>query len=337
MPAPTGTAPGIPTVKALDQKLARIRDGKYTSKDFIIADAKDGDMGFGRTAPGPLRGGDRLKTKAEYLDAMTEMTKSGLVDIMLTSVSSAEILTEMGVYKHSKVTPAVRLNDTSDIWTMRGETIKLSPSHPFRTAKLAYAEKVADLGLYSITFSNDVKHDLATLEAYSKFRDELAATKIRHFLEVFNPHFDIKLKDAKLPEFVNDCIVRTLAGVASAEQPLFLKMPYNGAAAMAELASYDPTRLIVGILGGGKGTTRDTFELAAQAEKHGARVALFGRKINLAESPVDLVKFMRAVVEGELRGADAVKAYHDTLAKKKIRPDRELTADQAVTESVLEV
>lgn len=327
---------GTETVKTLDQKLGRIRDGKYTAKDFIIADAKDGDMGFGRTAPGPMRGEARLKTKAEYLDAMAEMTKSGLVDIMLTSVSSAEILHAMGVYKGSKVTPAVRLNDTTDIWTMRGETIKQHPSHPFRTAKLVHAEKVADLGLYSITFSNDVKRDLETLEAYGKFRDELAATKMRHFLEVFNPAFDIKLKGGELPEFVNDCIVRCLAGVASADQPLFLKMPYNGAAAMAELASYDPTRLIVGILGGGKGTTRDTFELAAQAEKHGARVALFGRKINLAESPVDLVKFMRAVVEGELKGAEAVKAYHDALAKKKIKPDRDLKADQAVTESVLE-
>ena len=323
-------------MKTLDPKLARIRSGDYTPKDFIIADAKDGDMGFGRTAPGPHRDANRLKTKAEYLDAMAEMTNSGLVDIMLTSLSSAEALKAMGVYKGSKVTPAVRLNDTSDIWTMRGETIKASPSHPFRSAKLAHVEKVADLGLYSVTFSNDVRYDLATLEAYGKFRDDLAGTKIRHFLEVFNPAFDIKLKGAALPEFVNDCIVRTLAGVASAEQPLFLKMPFNGAAAMAELASYDPTRLVVGILGGGKGTTRDTFELAAQAEKNGARVALFGRKINLAESPLDLVRLMRAVIEGDVKGAEAVKAYHDALAKKKIKPDRDLTADQAVTDPVLE-
>jgi len=323
-------------MKTLDAKLARIRSGDYTPKDFIIADAKDGDMGFGRTAPGPARDRKGLKTKTEYLAAMAEMTKSGLVDIMLTSLSSAEALTGAGVYKGSAVTPAVRLNDTTDIWTMRGETIKAHPSHPFRSARLAHVEKVADLGLYSVTFSNDVKHDLATLEAYAAFRDDLAATKIRHFLEVFNPAFDIKLKGAGLPEFVNDCIVRSLAGVASAEQPLFLKMPYNGAAAMSELASYDPTRLVVGILGGGRGTTRDTFELAHQAERNGARVALFGRKINFAESPLDLVKFMRAVIEGEMKGGEAVKAYHDKLGKLKIKPDRPLAEDSAITESVLE-
>ena len=29
----------------LDEKLARVRAGQYTKPDFIIADAKDGDMG----------------------------------------------------------------------------------------------------------------------------------------------------------------------------------------------------------------------------------------------------------------------------------------------------
>jgi hypothetical protein len=121
----------------------------------------------------------------------------------------------------------------------------------------------------------------------------------------------------------------------SAEYPLFLKMPYNGAAAMEELASYDPTKLIVGILGGGKGTTRDTFELAAQAEKHGARVALFGRKINFAEAPIELLRLMRASVEDQLSCADAVKAYHDYLAKHKIKADRPLKDDIEITEAVL--
>ena len=44
------------------------------------------------------------------------------------------------------------------------------------------------------------------------------------------------------------------------------------------------------MLGGGAGTTRDCFELIHQAQKYGARVALFGRKINLAESPLDIVR-----------------------------------------------
>ena len=82
--------------------------------------------------------------------------------------------------------------------------------------------------------------------------------------------------------------------------------------------------LIVGILGGARGTTRDTFELASQAEKHGARVALFGRKINFAESPVKLVELMRAVIENDLTAKEAVKAYHDHMTKNRLTPDRPL-------------
>ena len=55
-------------------------------------------------------------------------------------------------------------------------------------------------------------------------------------------------------------------------------MAYNGSDVLAELAGHDPS-LVVGVLGGSAGTTRDTFELLHRAERHGARVALFGRKI----------------------------------------------------------
>ena len=41
------------TKKTLDAKLAAIRAGAYKPTDFIIADAKDGDIGFGAAAPGP--------------------------------------------------------------------------------------------------------------------------------------------------------------------------------------------------------------------------------------------------------------------------------------------
>ena len=41
--------------KSLKLKLEKIRNQKYKSKDFIIADAKDGDLAMGITTPGPLR------------------------------------------------------------------------------------------------------------------------------------------------------------------------------------------------------------------------------------------------------------------------------------------
>ena len=39
----------------LDDKLARITAGRYTRGDFIIADAKDADMGSGITGTAPNR------------------------------------------------------------------------------------------------------------------------------------------------------------------------------------------------------------------------------------------------------------------------------------------
>ena len=81
--------------KSLDLKLDKIRNGNYQNTDFIIADAKDGDMGGGVFAPGPmLDNPEKPKPYNRYLQAMREMTDSGLVDIMLMSASSAEILTD---------------------------------------------------------------------------------------------------------------------------------------------------------------------------------------------------------------------------------------------------
>jgi hypothetical protein len=324
-------------MKSLDRKLGHIRSGQYTATDFIIADAKDGDMGFGRTAPGPRRDGSGLKSRAEYIAAMTDIVQSGLVDIMLTSASVGETLSETGVIAGSGVTLAVRLNDTTDVWNVRAGSYLGEKQRPFRTARPDRVRSFCDLGLYSVTFSNDLERDLASLQEYSHFRDEASKVGMRHFLEVFNPNPAVKIgvSDADLPFYVNDCIVRSLAGVVALDRPLFLKMPYNGPKAMEELASYDPQRLIVGILGGGKGTTRDTFELVSQAEKHGARVALFGRKINFAESPVELVRLMRAVVEHALTPAEAVKAYHDHLAGAGLAADRALADDLEITEAVL--
>lgn len=317
--------------RSLDAKLARIRAGRYTPADFVIADAKDGDMSMGVVTPG-LRDG-RPRPLAEYRAAMREMTASGLVDVMLMSLSSAEVL--QGMCDGTAVTPAVRLNDASDIWGFRGASYRTVPAAPFRTARIDRALAVADLGLYAITFYNDLARDVLTLERYAAFRDEAGAAGMRHFLEVFNPAFPIETAGSSLGDFVNDAIARCLAGVASADRPLFLKMPYNGPRQMEELAAFDPGALIVGILGGAAGTTRDTFELVSQAERHGARIALFGRKIYFAEDGVEIVAAMRRVVERVQTPADAVRDYHDRLAKKGLAPARPLEADLEITEAVL--
>ena len=79
----------------------------------------------------------------------------------------------------------------------------------------------------------------------------------------------------------------------------------------------------------------DTFNLLKLAQTHGARVALFGRKINLAESPLDILALMRQVIEGALTPDEAVQAYHDTLGARKIAPKLSLDVDRKVSDPVL--
>jgi hypothetical protein len=320
--------------RRLDRKLASILAGTYTVDDFIIADAKDADMAFGVQAPG-LVPGDPLhfKSRSAYLDDMRDLVRQGELDILLTSASNGERLAGDGSLD-DLITLAVRGNDATDIWFPRGARYAQSASRPFRTANLSVVRNFCDLVLYSITFVNDLERDLDTLEAYAMFRRQAAEAGIRHFLEVFNPNAECGLEGAELGAFVNDSIIRSLAGVTSAERPIFLKMAYNGRQVIAELAGHDSS-LVVGILGGAAGTTRDTFELLHRAENSGARVALFGRKIQRAESQLDLVAMMRPVIRGEITPADAVRAYHDAIGRAGLSPVRSLDADLQITDSVL--
>ena len=329
-------------MKTLDHKLKNIRTDNYKPSDFIIADAKDADMGGGRRAPGFIREKNGLLTNKpatyqSYLLKMEEMTKSEMVDVMLMSMTSAERLVNKKIFDNNPVTPAVRLNDTTCIWgLLRNGDYTKHQSRPFATTQLRHAIQYVNLGLYSMTFNKDVDRDVYMLNKYREFRDEAEKIGMRHFLEVFNSAV-IDLSIEQMGEYVNDCILKTLAGQISKEKPLFLKIAYNGPKAMEELASYDPGNLVIGILGGGKGTSRDCFELLRQACKYGARVALFGRKVNLSENQLIIIETMRNVIENDLESDDAVKLYHDKLLKENIKPDRDISKDSELTDPALKM
>ena len=334
--------------KSLDQKIARIL-ADSSCRDFIIADAKDADMAFGLAAPGRspehYAGEAHFRTLDEFRQIMREIVAQGLVDVMLMSASSNEVLTiDERLFDNSHVTPAVRANDTTDIWLATGSgRYAKQPSQPFRTATIDHIQcgkaecgpnerrLGADLGLYSVTFNNDVDLDRRSLEAYKAFRIEAETKGFRHFLEVFDPNA-CENPPADLARFINDHIVRALAGVTSRGRPLFLKIAYHGPAAMEALARYDRS-LVVGILGGGAGTTFDAFHMLWEAKKYGARVALYGRKINNAEHQLSFIKYLRAVADDELGPEEAVKAYHGDLQKMGIRPHRSLADDLQPTET----
>jgi hypothetical protein len=258
---PMTTAAGTPRPdgpgRRLDRKLGHIAAGRYTPADFVIADARDADMAFGLAAGGPVDDapGSRHRTRAEYLGAMRALAAQGELDILLASASNGERLAEEGSL--ADTTLAIRANDSTDIWSHRGGCYPALPSRPFRTADLTAIRPFCDLVLYSLTFNNDLDRDLAMLEAYRTFRQEAAALDIRHFLEVFNPNAPAGLAPGQVGAFVNDSIMRTLAGVTRKHRPLFLKVAYNGSDMLAELAGHDAS-VVVGVLGGSAGTTRDT-------------------------------------------------------------------------------
>lgn len=334
------TSPEKNVTKKLDTKLAKIISGKYKPTDFIIADAKDADMSLGVTAAAPRPGNQMgeagpgvYPTRQEYIGDMKALIEQGDIDIMLTSAANGEVLSmKPGQFK--KVTLAVRGNDTTDIWNPRKSNHLGSPSRAFQTVNLKRVRKFCDLVLYSLTFNNDTDADLQSLAAFKEFRMQAGDLGMRYFLEVFNPNAPTNLKESDFGSFVNDSIVRSLAGVTAAERPLFLKVAFNGGKHLQELTEHD-SALVVGLLGGPPGTTRDTFELLKQGEQAGARVALFGKRIQRAESQSDVVRLMRPVIEGSMTPDEAVEEYHNSLADKKITPKRSLTVDRQITETAL--
>jgi hypothetical protein len=338
-------------VKSLDQKLSRIHADPSGAKDFILADAKDADMAFGIGAPGQSpeahSGELRYRTLAEYRATIEQIVKQGLVDIMLMSASTSEVLTQLKrVFDNSPVTPAARANDTTDVHVIRGGKYLADPSLPFRSATLDHIQcghldctseerqRGVNLGLYSITFNNDTGLDRQALEEYKAFRLEAERKGFRHFLEVFDPNRPSAVETIKITGFINDAIARTLAGVTSASRPLFLKMVYHGPQAMEELVRYDP-HLVVGILGGGAGTTYDAFKLLNEAKKYGARVALYGRKINNAENQLAFIHFLRYIADGDVSAEEAVRAYHGVLQHLGIKPQRSLEDDMVLQTNVM--
>lgn len=353
-------------LKSLDAKLAELRTNP-AARTFILADAKDADMAFGVRAPGPraylATRGERparfspevwtreefgYRNLPEFLDIIREIVHQGVVDIMLMSAYVNEQLAiKEGLFRNSRVTPAARANDTTDVWAIRHGCYTREPAQPFRTATIDHIQcgKIecdrssdtfpgANLGLYSVTLVGDLERDRETLRWFKEFREEAERKRFRYFLEVFDPNVPASLPAGKLGEFINDHIIRSLAGVTEAGRPLFLKMAYHGPRALEELVQYDPN-IIVGILGGSAGTTHDAFRLIHDAQKYGARVALFGRKINHADHQLAFIEMLRLITDGRLQPAEAVRAYHGVLQSKGIQPRLPLEKDLELTDHAM--
>jgi len=341
------------TPRLLD-KLNAIQNNP-SCKEFILADARDADMAWGVASGGP-RDHDNPSagyvTLPEFLDEIRAVVEQGHIDILLASASvMSRLAHEERLFENTDVTPAARMNDTSEVWAVRGGRYHEKPSRPFSSAYIeevqhgslsaaaglknsTNVQPVVNLGLYSVTFNHSVEHDHRTLSAFRAFRAEAELLGFNYFLEVFAPNVDCGLAEEDIPHFVNDHIVRMLAGVPRGGRPVFLKMPYFGRAAMEELVAYDPS-VVVGVLGGSSGTTLDAFALIEQAKRAGARIALFGRKIKNAEDPLAFIECLRRIADDDLHAEEGVRVYHSELAKRGAVPRRSIEDDLQFTTGAL--
>src|SRR5258708_32315823 len=117
---------------------------------------------------------------------------------------------------NSAVTPAARANDTSDVWAVRGGKYPGEASRSFRTATIDHImygsidpkpnEKVigTDLGLYSITFTNNLDEEHHALGEFHEFRLAPERKGLRNFLDAFNPNPETGITETASPPSAND-------------------------------------------------------------------------------------------------------------------------------------
>ena len=320
--------------KSLDQKLGTLYADREAD-EFILCYAADPDI-----AAGVIPISESFPSLQVYYQHLEDLVEQEKLDILLTSNSTMdELARSRRLFENSPITPAIRANDATDNWHVRGSQYEVSLSNGFSSTTLNEAmygtltpadgqAAEVDLGLYSVTFNNDTESDLRSLQTFKDFRIDATKMGFRYFIEVFNPNNPVGLSPEQIPDFVNDCIARMLAGISRPSQPAFIKMQYNGAKAMQDLVAY--TNAVVGILGGSPSTTYDAFKLLQDARANGARVALFGRRIKVTEHPPAFVALMREIADGNLDAKEAVKAYHGELQKAHIEPFRSLEDDMVL-------
>ncbi len=118
------------SVKSLFAKLAEIRSNP-SGQTFILADARDADMAWGIPSFGKSRSGQGFRSAPAFLEEIRAVVHQGFVDVLLASASTMDTLAHKErLFEGSHVTPAVRINDATDIWCQRGARYCESPRRP---------------------------------------------------------------------------------------------------------------------------------------------------------------------------------------------------------------
>ncbi|MBI2297716.1 MAG: hypothetical protein HYU66_01970 [Armatimonadetes bacterium] len=290
------------------------------------AQAAVGLNGLGEVGP---PGQSRPRRRPDFLQLCRELSLDGAIDgCLLTPADAEELAVKERFFDIIPVTPAVRTNAETNIWSPRHGTYRGAASRPFRTVPpgdLGFCKDLicsareynVRLGLYSITLNNDVSYDRETLDTYLAFAREVGRTPgFDHFLEVFLPNLpQLGLSESQVGEYVADSIVRTLSYLRTHERPRFIKTAYTTAEVWRALCEFDPS-VVIGALGGARTDARGTLELAHNVVVNGGRVILFGRAVFQDASPLLICRALRQVLDGE----DPAKAYAAYQSELRSRP-----------------
>jgi hypothetical protein len=267
------------------------------------------------------------RTRPEYLQLQREITADGHVDGLLMSPADAETLAiDEGIFDNSPITPMVRLNAETWIWSPRHGNYNTQTSQPFRTVLTSEAGRYCTeamtcardckikLGLYSITLNNDTEADARTLGEFLEFAWECGNTPdFDYFLEVFLPNVNQPGMDKKkMGEYVADSIVRTLSYLRKHQRPLFVKTVFTDATIWKALTDFDPT-MIFGALGGSYVNAKHSLKLAFDSTENGGRVILFGRAVFQEKNPRLMAQSLRAVLDRQKTPDDAHAMYQRSI------------------------
>ncbi|MDQ3813774.1 MAG: hypothetical protein M3347_07465 [Armatimonadota bacterium] len=299
--------------------------GLYQSPILVFAGdalAAGGLRGLGRVIE---NGRARPRRHPEFLQLCRDLTQDGYIDGCLMTPADAETLAvEERLFTTTPVTPMVRLNAETSIWSPRFGQYRYQPAQPFQTVTVtAEAPEAAfcnltggqlechvRIGLYSITLNNDVEADRRTLMTYLEFARQVGDhPQWDHFLEVFLPNVNLPgLDTEKRGQYVADSIVRTMSYLQKHQRPRFIKTEFTSAATWRELCEFDPT-LVIGALGGPRINARKTLELAHNVVSNGGRATLFGRTIFEDDNPRAMCRALRAVLDRKMSVEQAYAAY----------------------------
>ena len=273
---------------------------------------------LGRAAASDARGISR---------AMRLITRSGLVDIMLMSASSSYALTfRETLFDNSPRHPAVRANDTTDVHLAAADR-RRSPvapvphcqprPRPVRAPRMwppSRRHPRRNLGLYSVTFDDDLGPRHRDPRAVPRVSRMKPAEGFRYFLEVFDPNIPNAVAPDILPRYINDMISSNAcrgcsrAGRSSSRWSTTAPRRWKNCSVMTRTWSSE-----FSAAGLGRRSTLSNCSRTLRSTR--AKVAVRPQDQQRTENQLAFVQFLRLIVDGVINTIEAVKAYHAVLGR----------------------